>query len=74
MKAKKKPIAPQLGSTDYEGIATYLQETLEGSMTMIVSPQTEMKSALDMKIMELKTLLERALQISTVTTSTSGTP
>ena len=43
-------------------------------MTMIVSSQTEMKSALDMKIMELKTLLERTTQIPTATTSTFGTP
>lgn len=43
-------------------------------MPTIVSSQTEMKSMLDMKIVELKTLLERASQILTTTTSTSGTP
>ena len=43
-------------------------------MTVIVSSQIEMKSALDMKIVELKTLLEQTVQIPTITTITSGTP
>lgn len=42
-------------------------------MKTIVSSRTGMKSVLDMKIVELKTLLERASHISTATTSTSGT-
>ena len=37
MRAHKPPIDAQLGSTDYEGIASYMNETLEGSMTAIVS-------------------------------------
>lgn len=40
-------------------------------MTTIVSLQTAMKSAISMQIAELKTLMERALQILTTTTSTS---
>ena len=58
MKAHKPPSNAQLGSTNYEGIAHYVQETLEGSMTMIVRSQTKMKSMLDMRIVELNTLLE----------------
>ena len=74
MKAHKKPTTPQLGSDDYDNIATCVQETLEGSMTTIVISRSEMKSVLDMKIVELKTLLERASQILTTAPSTSGTP
>lgn len=48
MKAHKPPTDAQLGSTDYESIATYVQETLEGSMTTRVSSQTAMKSAIEM--------------------------
>ena len=42
-------------------------------MTTIVSSQTEMKSAMGIKIVELMTLLEQASQIPTLTPSTSGT-
>ena len=65
-KPHKPPTDAQLGSTDYDNIATYVQETLEGSMITIVS-------AMDMKIAEMKTLMKRALQIPTKTTSTYGT-
>ena len=58
MRAHKWPIDTKLGSNDYDNITTYVQETLEGSMTTIVSSWTEMKSVMDMKIAELKTLLE----------------
>ena len=74
MKEHKPPIASQLGSDDYDNIATCVQESLEGSMTMIVSSQDEMQSMLDIRILELKTLLEQVAQISTTTTSTSGNP
>lgn len=73
-KAHKLPTDARLGSVDYDNIATYVQDTLEGSMTAIVSLQTEMKSVLDMEIAELKTLLEQTTQILTATTRTSGTP
>ena len=73
MKAQRKPTTPQLGTNDYDNIGKCVQETLEESMTAIVSSQTEMKSTLDMKIVELKTLLERATQIPTTTTTTFGT-
>jgi hypothetical protein len=43
-------------------------------MTTIVGSLTEMKSAMDMNIAEMKTLLERASQILTTTPSTCGTP
>ena len=73
-KAHKPPSNAQLGSANYEGIAHYVQDTLEGSMTTIVSLQTKMKSTLNIRIVELKTLLERATQMPTPTTSTYGTP
>lgn len=57
-KAHKPPSDAQLGVVDYEGIAYHVQDTLEGSMTTIISSQVEMKSALGMSIVELKTLLE----------------
>ena len=63
MRAHKPPSDAKLGSVDYNSIATYVQETLEGPMTTIMSSQTKMKSTLDMKIAELKTLLEQASQI-----------
>ena len=50
MRAHKLPTDAQLGSVDYDSIATYVQETLEGSMTAIVNSQTKMKSAIDMQI------------------------
>ena len=74
MNTHKLPTDTQLGLDDYENIATCVQETLEGPMTAIVSLQTKMKSTLDMKIAELKTLLERTMHIPTTTTSTLGTP
>ena len=58
MKAHKQPTTPQLGLDDYDNNATCVQETLEGSMTTIVSSHSKMKSVLDMKIAELNTLLE----------------
>ena len=58
MKVHRPPSDAQLGVTDYEGIAHYVKDTLEGSMTAIVSLETDMKSTLDMKIVEMKTLLE----------------
>lgn len=36
MKAHRPPTDAHLGLDDYENIATYVQETLEGSMTAIV--------------------------------------
>ena len=73
-KAHKPQKGAQLGSADYEGISFHVQDTLEESMTAIVISQTEIKSALDMKIAKLKTLLERTVQIPTATTTSSGTP
>lgn len=73
MKAHKKPIEAQLGSDDYENITTCMQETLEAPMTSIVSSQTVLKSAIDMQIADLKTLMERASQLPTPTPSTYRT-
>ena len=57
-KCHKPNIDAQLGSVDYDGVATFVQESLEGSITTIVTSQTETKTALDIKIVELKTLPE----------------
>ena len=72
-KDSTEPYDPQLSLVDYEGIATSMQESMEGSMTMIVSSQTKMKTTLDMIIVELKILLEQTAQMPTTTMSTSGT-
>ena len=37
MKVHKPPSDVQLGSVDYEGIESHVQDTLEESMNMIVS-------------------------------------
>ena len=62
-----------VGTEDYDNIGKCVQETLEESMTVIVILKNEMKSVLDMRIVELKTLLEQIAQILTTTTTTSGT-
>ena len=78
MHAKKKrkvvrePYDPELSSVDYEHIATFVQETLEGSMTAIVTSQDMMKAALDSRIVELKNLLQKASQMQ-ATPSNVGT-
>ena len=69
MRAQNPPTNAQLGSTDYEGIASHVQDTLEESMTVIVRSQTVLKTALEIKIMELKTLLQCAAQTSSTTTT-----
>lgn len=67
---------PMLNSSDYEGIATSMHESLEESMTAIVTSQDIMKVMIDQRIMELKTLLERTPQMLTTLamSSTSRTP
>ena len=56
-KAIREPYEPQLSSEHYEHITTSSQETLGGSMTMIVTSQHVMRAKLVSKIAELKTLL-----------------
>lgn len=56
-KATKDPTNPILSFKDYEHIATSVQETMEESMTMIVTSQQAMQMVLDNKMVELKTLL-----------------
>ena len=73
MKAQRNPVEDQLGSNDYENITTCVQETLEAPMIAIVSSQTAMKSVINMKIVELKTLMEQASQLPTPMPSTYGT-
>ena len=46
----------------------------EGSCLWIVTAQTTMKSTLDFQIVELKTIMERASQLTTQTPSTLGSP
>ena len=60
---------------DYEHIASSVQETLEGSMTAIMTSQDVMKAVLDSKIAELKILLQRApqMQETPITQSNVGT-
>lgn len=65
MKAHKRPSDIYLGSDDYEFIANRVQETLDAPMTVIVTTQTVMKSTLDLQIAELKTIMERASQLTT---------
>ena len=74
MKTKShRPISDvHLGLDDYELIATRVLETLDAPMTTIVTTQTAMKSALDVQIAELKTIVERASQLTSQTPSTSG--
>ena len=59
-KASREPYDPQLGSVDYEHSVSFIQETLEGTMTTIMTLQDAMKAALDSKVTELKTLLQKA--------------
>ena len=62
-KAIREPYEPQLSSEDYDHIATSVQETLEGSMTAIMTSQDAMKAMLDSKIGKLNTLLQKAPQM-----------
>ena len=71
--AVREPYDPQLSTTDYEHIATSIQETLEGSMTAIMTSHDVMKVALDSKITKLKTLLQKAPQMQ-ATPSNVRTP
>ena len=64
-KSHKPPSEDQLGLDNYENIATRVQETLDPLMTVLVSSQTTLKSALDIHIDQLKTLMERASQLQT---------
>lgn len=59
-KAFKEPYDPQLSFVDYEGIASSIQESLEGLMTAIMTSQDAMKVALDSKVAKLNILLQRA--------------
>lgn len=75
-KAYREPYDPKLNSTDNEHVATSVQECLEGLMTTIVTSHNAMKTALDLRIVELKTMLERIAQMSTTAArpSASETP
>ena len=61
MKSHKPTSNVHLGSDDFEFIVNWVQEILDAPMTTIVTTQTTMKSALDLHIVELKTIVERAL-------------
>ena len=61
-----------LGLDDYGLITTWVQKSLEPPMTATITMQTSMKSALDMQISELKTIVERASQLTTKKPSMSG--
>ena len=61
-----------LGSNDFKFIANQVQEILDAPMIVIVTAQTTMKSALDLHITELNTIMERESQLTTQTPSTSG--
>lgn len=64
-KAHKSVSNVHLGLNDYELIVTRVQENLEPPMKMIVTAQTAMKRTLDKQIIELKTIVERASQLTT---------
>lgn len=68
----REPYEPQLSLEDYEHIMTSVQDTLEGSMTAIVTLQHARKANLNNKITELKTLLQKAPQMQ-ATPSNVGT-
>lgn len=61
-KAIRQPYEPKLSIEDYELIAKSVRETIEESMTMIVTSQQAMQMVLDSKMAELKTFLERVHQ------------
>ena len=62
-KAHRPTSDVHLGLDDYELITNQVQETLDALIVAIVTVQTAMKSTLDLQIVELKTIVERASQI-----------
>jgi hypothetical protein len=72
-KAIRRPYEPKLSTKDCEHITTSVQETMKESMTVIVTLQQAMQMVLDNKMVELKTLLQRAHQVQP-TQSSTGTP
>ena len=56
-KATKDPNDPILSTKDYEHIATSVKETMEESVTAIVTSQQAMQMVLDNKMAELKILI-----------------
>lgn len=76
-KAHKAPLVEEkLSVDDIDSIASHVYDTLEDSMTAIVSLQNAMNTALDVRIAEMKILLERTPEMSKTpaTPSTSRTP
>ena len=73
---KASPVEDKFSIDDIDKIANHVYQTLEDSITTIVTLHNAMKSAVDQRIAELKTLLERTSQMSTnpATLSTSKTP
>ena len=69
-KATKEPSDTILSMEDCEHIATLVQETMEESITTIVTSQKAMQMVLDNKMEELKTLLQRAHQAQPAQSST----
>lgn len=72
-KATREPYEPKLNLEDYKHIVTSVQETLEGSMTAIVTLQHAMQTTVESKIVKLKTLLQSSPQVQT-TPSSVGAP
>ena len=66
-KAHKPTLDVHLGSDDYELFAHRVHETLDAPMMTIVTAQTEMKSALDLQIATLNTIVENASQMQFMT-------
>ena len=75
-KAHKPTSNVHLDSDDYELVVNQVQETLDAPMTTIVIAHIKMKSALDLQIAMLKSIMERASQIQLMTQipSTYGSP
>lgn len=59
-KAHKPTSNVHLDSDDYELVVNQVQETLDAPMTTIVIAHIKMKSALDLQIAMLKSIMERA--------------
>lgn len=73
---KPLPLVDKLSEGDIENIALHVHGSVEELVSVIVTSQNAIKAVIDQRIVELKTLLERAPQMPTVLViqSTSETP
>lgn len=73
---KPPPLANKLSEGDIDNISLHVHESMEELVSAIMASQNVIEAVIDQRIMELKTLLERAPQMSIAPTtqSTSKTP